>query len=121
MHDEESPVRGNKHWLEELHAAVTVADAAGTIVFMNALSRETFASHGGGALVGKSVFDCHAGPPLGKIRKLYENKAPNHYTIRKKGMRKIIHQLPLFEHGRFAGFVEISIPIPEALPHFERG
>jgi hypothetical protein len=46
-------------WLEAFPAAITVTDETGTILYMNARSRETFAKDGGGALVGKSVFDCH--------------------------------------------------------------
>ena len=107
-------------WAEELPAAITVADANGTIVAMNARARETFAKDGGGALVGRSVFDCHPDRARAKLRALYESRMPNHYTIRKKGQKKIIHQLPWFEDGEFAGFVEISIPIPDELPHFDR-
>jgi transcriptional regulator with PAS, ATPase and Fis domain len=108
-------------WLEELPVAVTVTSADGTIVEMNARSRESNASDGGGALVGKSVFDCHPEHTLEKLRALYAGPSPNHYTIRKNGQRKIIHQLPWFKHGQFAGVVEISIPIPDDLPHFDRG
>jgi hypothetical protein len=28
--------------------------------------------------------------------------------------------MPWFEGGTFGGFVEISIPIPDDLPHFDR-
>jgi hypothetical protein len=107
-------------WVEGLPASVTVTDAEGTIVAMNARSRETFATDGGGALVGTSVFACHPEPSLTKVRELYSDRAPNHYTIRKNGQRKIIHQIPWTREGRFAGFVEISIPIPDELPHFDR-
>lgn len=107
-------------WVEELPVAVTVTSADGTITGMNAKSREGYASDGGGALVGKNVFDCHPEPALSKTRALYAAQRANHYTIRKNGQRKIIHQLPWFEGGRFAGFVEISIPIPDELPHFDR-
>lgn len=34
--------------------------------------------------------------------------------------KKIIHQIPWTRNGVFAGFVEISIPIPDDLPHFDR-
>jgi hypothetical protein len=108
-------------WVEGLPVAVTVTSADGTIVGMNARSREGYAGEGGGALVGKSLFDCHPEPALGKTRALYAAGQPNHYTIRKNGQRKIIHQLPWFEGGVFAGFVEISVPIPDELPHFDRG
>jgi PAS fold len=108
-------------WIEGLPAAVTVTAADGTILAMNARSRETFAGDGGGALVGRSVFDCHPEPARGKTAGLYASQQPNQYTIRKDGRKKIVHQLPWFEDGAFAGYVEISIPIPDELPHFDRG
>jgi transcriptional regulator with PAS, ATPase and Fis domain len=110
----------NSDWIEGLRVAVTVTSADGTIVAMNERSRETFASDGGGALIGRSVFDCHPEPALTKTRRLYEAQRANHYTIRKNGQKKIIHQLPWFKGGAFAGFVEISIPIPDDMPHFDR-
>ncbi len=108
-------------WLEGLPVAVTVTSEDGTILAMNARSRETFAADGGGALVGKSIFDCHPEPARTKTRALYAAERPNHYTITKNGQRKVIHQLPWYEGGRFAGFVEISVPIPDEMPHFDRG
>ena len=107
-------------WVEGMPVAITVTDADGTILAMNASSRETFASDGGGALVGASVFACHPEPALTKTRELYRRQVANHYTIRKHGQRKIIHQIPWEKDGAFAGFVEISIPIPGDLPHFDR-
>ena len=107
-------------WVEELPVAVTVTDETGTIIVMNARSRETFAADGGGALIGKNVFDCHPEPARAETLALYQRRQPNHYTIRKGGKKKIIHHLPCYREGRFAGFVEISIPIPDELPHFDR-
>jgi hypothetical protein len=107
-------------WSDGLAVAVTVTAADGTILEMNPRSRETFASDGGGALVGRNLFDCHPEPARTKTEALYASQAPNHYTIRKNGQRKIIHQMPWFEGGTFAGYVEISIPIPDDLPHFDR-
>jgi len=107
-------------WVEELGVAVTVTAADGTIVAMNRRACETFAKDGGAALVGSSVFDCHPEPARAKTVALYEAREPNHYTIAKNGQKKIIHQLPWYRDGRFAGFVEISVPIPDELPHFSR-
>ncbi len=97
-----------------------MTDDHGTIVAMNARSRAAFAADGGGALVGRSVFDCHPEPARAKTLELYERRLPNHYTIAKGGRRKMIHQIPWTRDGRFAGFVEISVPIPDELPHFDR-
>jgi hypothetical protein len=110
----------NEAWVEGLPLAITVTDAEGTILAMNGRSRETFAADGGGTLIGTSVFACHPEPSLTTVRELYAGRAPNHYTIRKGGQKKVIHQVPWTKDGVFAGFVEISIPIPDELPHFDR-
>jgi hypothetical protein len=112
--------RPNPDWTEELPVAVTVTAADGTILSLNRRAAETFADDGGRALIGKSVFDCHPEPARAKTVKLYAARAANHYTISKNGQKKIIHQLPWYCGGAYAGLVEISIPIPDELPHHER-
>ncbi|MFI5166170.1 MAG: diguanylate cyclase [Thermoanaerobaculales bacterium] len=107
-------------WIEELPAAVTVTDAEGTIIAMNAQSCVTFAEDGGAALIGQNVFACHPEPAKTKTLALYKDRKPNHYTISKGGRTKMIHQMPWYRDGAFAGFVELSIVIPDALPHFAR-
>jgi transcriptional regulator with PAS, ATPase and Fis domain len=107
-------------WALGLQVAITVTDAHGVIVQMNAASISTFQKSGGAALVGQDVRGCHPPPARERLDQLYQTQQPNHYTIRKGGQRKIIHQLPWYQDGRFAGLVEISIPIPDELPHFER-
>jgi len=42
------------------------------------------------------------------------------YTIQKSGVKKLIYQAPWFQEGKYAGFVELSLPIPETMPHFDR-
>ena len=108
-------------WDEETPVAITVTDADGVIVHMNARARETFAKDGGGALVGRSVLDCHPEPARTRLGALLAEQRANHYTISKGGQRKIIHQIPWYRDGKYAGLVEISVPIPDALPHFDRG
>ena len=107
-------------WAGELRAAITVTDASGVILDMNATSISTFAGSGGAALIGKDVRACHPSPARERLDRLYQTQQPNHYTIRKNGQRKIIHQLPWYRDGELAGLVEISIPIPDELPHFDR-
>ncbi|HEY3380766.1 MAG TPA: PAS domain-containing protein [Vicinamibacterales bacterium] len=108
-------------WSEGLPVAITVTDANGTILEMNARSRETFAADGGAALIGQNLFACHPEPARTKTQAMYQTRKPNHYTISRAGQRKMIHQMPWFKNGVFAGFVEISIPIPDQLEHFDRG
>jgi len=107
-------------WVSELPAAITVCDASGVILEMNERSRTTFAADGGAALIGTNLLDCHPGPSREKVASLLASGAPNCYTIEKQGMKKLIFQSPWFEQGKYRGFVEISIPLPEVLPHFVR-
>ena len=72
-------------WDEEIPVAITVTDADGVIVRMNARARETFAADGGGALVGRNVLDCHPEAAREKVRALLEQQRPNHSTISKGG------------------------------------
>lgn len=108
------------NWTDQVAIAITVTDAKGTIMEMNPASIATFASDGGAALIGSDVLACHPEPARAKLASMYQAHQPNHYTIQKNGQRKIIHQLPLMNNGVFGGYVEISIPIPDHLPHFDR-
>ncbi|HEY5999199.1 MAG TPA: PAS domain-containing protein [bacterium] len=107
-------------WVETVGMAVTVCDAAGIIVAMNERSARTFAKSGGKALIGTSALDCHPEPARSKLVALLREGRANTYTIEKKGRRWLIHQAPWFRDGAFAGFVEVSVPLPEGMPHFVR-
>ena len=110
----------NTNWVNEFPAAVTVADAAGIIIAMNERSISTFAADGGRALIGKNLSECHPGTSAEKLQTLLENRRMNCYTIEKNGAWKMIYQCPWFENGEYRGFVELSLPIPEQMPHFIR-
>lgn len=107
-------------WVREFPPAITVCDADGTILSMNDRSILTFAEDGGAQLIGKNLLDCHQEPARSKVASLLESGIPNVYTIEKAGVKKLIYQSPWFEHGRICGFVEIALPIPPTIPHFNR-
>ncbi len=111
----------NDNWTDYVGIAITVTDAQGTITAMNPKSIATFAADGGADLIGSDVLACHPEPSRSRLAEMFRTQQANHYTIRKNGQKKIIHQIPLFDNGEFRGYVEISIPIPDELPHFERG
>ncbi len=108
-------------WTSHVAIAITVTDESGTIAEMNPTSISTFSADGGAKLIGSDVLACHPEPSRSKLAAMYESHQPNHYTIQRNGQKKIIHQIPLFEGTVFMGYVEISIPIPDQLPHFDRG
>lgn len=105
-------------WAEDINAAVTVCDADGIILFMNKKSRRTFSRHGD--LIGKNLFDCHSEKSKDKIHHMLATGESNSYTISKEGQRKMIYQTPWRRDGKIAGMVEISMVIPEEMPHYIR-
>ena len=110
----------NLDWVREFPGAITICDAAGTILSLNARACRTFEREGGAGLVGRNVLDCHPEPARTKLRAMLERGEPNVYTIEKGGAHKLICQSPWYRDGKYAGFVELSLEIPAALPHFVR-
>ena len=106
-------------WAEGMACAVTAADKDGVIRYMNRRARETYRKHGN--LIGKSLYDCHGERAAGIIRRLLTEGGTNAYTIEKGGVRKMIYQTAVTEaDGRVCGIVEVSMVIPEELPHYVR-
>lgn len=107
-------------WAEGMACAVTAADKDGVIRYMNRRARETYRKHGD--LVGKSLFDCHGERAAGIIRRLLAEGGTNSYTIEKEGVRKMIYQTACTDaDGQVEGIVEVSMVIPDELPHYVRG
>jgi hypothetical protein len=107
-------------WEKEIGAAVTVCDPDGKILYMNDLSIATFERYGGKDLMGKNLLECHPEPARSKLSTLLKDPGLNVYTIEKNGKKKMIYQTPWYSDGKYAGLVEISLPLPEELPHFIR-
>ena len=108
-------------WVKEFGAGVIVCDAGGIIIEMNDRSAHMFREQGGRALLGSNVLDCHPEPSRTKLRSLMEKRQASTYTTEKNGRRKLIHQAPWYRDGQYAGFVEIVLALPDAMPHFIRG
>jgi len=108
-----------KYFNESLFA-VTVCDEKGIIVYMNDKSHKTFEKDGGSALIGKSLMDCHPEPAKSLLTKMLIENNENSYTIEKNGVKKLIHQTPWFEDGKFKGYIELALVIPAEMPHFIR-
>ncbi|MBR1476059.1 MAG: PAS domain-containing protein [Muribaculaceae bacterium] len=106
-------------WAEQLHCAITVCDNEGTIIYMNERSRLTF-SKDGASMVGQNLFPCHQERSRQMIRHMMESDTTNCYTISKNGVRKMIFQSPWKVDGQVKGMVEISIVLPDEMPHYDR-
>ncbi len=109
-------------WARAFPGAVTVSDAEHRIIYMNDKAAATFADKGGASLVGTSLMACHNERSRGIIDKLLAEGGLNVYTIEKKGQKKLIYQSAWRdETGAVAGLVELSLVLPEDMPHFVRG
>ncbi len=108
------------HWSKYFPAAITVTDENGIITEMNDVSITGYQKDGGANLIGTNAIDCHKEPSLSKVRKLYNDHELNVYTITKNGKKKLVYQAPYFVEGVFSGMVEMSLPLPDDMPHYDR-
>ena len=115
MHNVDHP-----DWITEFPAPITVCDAEGIILSMNNAALALFGDDGGEQLIGTNVLDCHPEPSRSKLLGMLKEGRENTYTIRKKGRTKLITQQPWYRDGVFAGIVEISLVLPDPLPHHDR-
>ena len=99
--------------------AITVCDKEGNILDMNTTSANVN-SHGQ-KIIGNNLFDCHPPRAAAILKDLLENEKLNAYTIEKKGVKKLIYQVPWYYNGEFVGLIELSLPIPFEMPHYVRG
>ncbi len=107
-------------WVKEFGGAVTVCDRDGIILEMNDRAAQVFEADGGRALIGTNALDCHPERAREQLREMLASGRTNVYTIEKRGVRKLIYQSPWHVNGAYAGFVELSLVIPETMPHFVR-
>lgn len=107
-------------WSEEFEGAITICDREGIITYMNDASKKVFIKYGGADLMGTNLLDCHPEPSRSKLAGMLKTPTTNTYTTEKGGIKKIIHQSPLYENGVFSGMVEMSFELPSSLPHFIR-
>lgn len=107
-------------WAKELPGDITVCDADGIILEMNDGAARTFEQDGGQALVGTNLLDCHPEPSRTKVRQMLKSGQVNAYTVQKDGVKKLIYQTPWYEDGKYRGLVEISLVLPDPLPHHVR-
>ncbi len=106
-------------WAEDIEAAVTVCDKEGIVIYMNKRSRETF-NREGESIVGHSMIPCHNERSKAIIHEMLNKDVPHCYTITKKGRKKMIYQTPWRLDGEVKGLVELSMVIPEDMPHYNR-
>lgn len=107
-------------WAKEMNCAVTVCDADCNIIYMNDLSRATFASYGAD-LVGRNLMEFHVGRSQDIIRRLLAEGGEQQLYNQQAGTSQLIYQTAWRKDGEVAGLVELSIVLPDDMPHYDRG
>jgi len=107
-------------WVEEFPGAITVCNAAGTILELNKSAVESFRTQGGKKLIGSNLMDCHPGPARSKLKRLMKNRQTNVYTVTKGRTRKIVLQVPWYRGKKYRGFVEVTLKISGKIPNVVR-
>jgi len=110
-----------QNWFNEVPFAITVCDEKGIVLEMNDKSALTFSKDGGKNLIGQSLMDCHSDKSKQMILEMMQSEKVNVYTIEKNGKKKLIYQCPWYAEGKLSGLVEISLELPDDIPHFIRG
>jgi PAS domain-containing protein len=110
----------NHAWIKSFPAAITVCDINGFILDMNERAIDSFKEDGGEKLIGTNLLNCHPEPARSRVEEMLRTQRQNIYSIEQHGVKKLIYQTPWYDNGRYAGFVELSLPIPFVMPHFIR-
>jgi PAS domain-containing protein len=115
-----TPAFEKNAWVKSFPGAITICDIHGIILEMNDRAIDQFKEDGGANLIGTNLLDCHPEPARSRVKSMLEDAQENCYTIEKRGVKKLIYQTPWYRDGRYAGFVELSLPVPFDMPHFIR-
>lgn len=101
-----------KSVLEQDRSAVVLCDLDHTIIYMNPAAGERYAKHGGMALVGRSLLDCHSPQSNDMIRRVtaWFSESREHnliYTFRNERENKDVYMVALRdESGELIGYYE---------------
>jgi len=107
-------------WVKEFPATITVTDRDGNIVDMTDRAAKSFAEGGHPDLVGAPVMDCHPDWAKLKLKALIDGRRTNVYTVTKGGRKKLVFQAPWTIGGEYAGYLDMTLELPEDMPHFDR-
>ena len=106
-----------RDYFEGADIAVTICAKDGTILDMNQKSRKTFLKPESEEIIGHNVLDCHPEPARSLLDDMLKNPRTNIYTVEKEGLKKLIFQTPWYDGDDYAGFMELSIVLPENIPN----
>ena len=101
-----------KSVLDQDRCAVVLCDLTHTILYMNPAAEKRYANRGGGALVGKSLLDCHSAASNEMIERVaaWFAESPAHnliYTFHNEKENKDVYMVALRDgSGKLIGYYE---------------
>lgn len=102
-------------WYDELPIGIITCDTKGVILWMNDRAALIFRQSGGRDLIGKNMLACHPEHAQKQIRDLFTTQKSHAYTVEIHGVKWLLSQAPWYENGRFAGYVEFLLTLPDPL------
>ena len=111
----------DKAWCDNFAGGVTVCNPEGIIIYMNSKACQIWSKDGGQKLLGKNLLDCHPQPSRDMLEQMLQKQTSNCYSIEKNGVKKLIYQSPVYDENKnYAGFVELTLELPNDMKHFIR-
>ncbi|GJQ64541.1 MAG: hypothetical protein SCALA702_35940 [Melioribacteraceae bacterium] len=110
-----------KKIIDNFSGTFTLCDTEGIATYMNKASINFFEKDGGEKLIGTNLLDCHPEPSRSKFENMMKEEKSNVYMIKKKDKTKLVYQAPVYEDGKYTGFMEIMMELPEDIEVQERG
>lgn len=107
-------------WENYFNGSVVVCDKELNIIYLNEKAKMLFKEEERNNAVGRNLLDCHNEVSNKKILEIKTTLKPNIYTIEKVGIKKLIYQSPLIKNNQFNGIIELSLVIPDEIPHLKR-
>lgn len=107
-------------WIEDCPFPIKACDKDANLVFINGKAAKNAEKLGGKSLVGKNILAFHKPQSQEKLKKLIAEGSCNVYSIEKKGKKSLVYQLPWIEGGKVCGMVEMTLPLPDDIPHYVR-
>ena len=97
--------------------AVMICTPDAIIAYMNDIAATRLAKHGGRALLGSNLLDCHPSPAREKLELLMRERKSKVYTSEKGGVKRLVYQSPCYQDGEYVGYAEFSFDVPFEIPN----
>jgi hypothetical protein len=108
-------------WMAAFPAEIIVCDTDGIILEMNETAVGLYRKEGGAALIGHNVFDHHPQSIKEHVKTIATRQEKVIYTTEKGGRKTLVCIAPWFNEKNYAGFVLMTLGLPEKMENILKG